>query len=94
MNEMRLMLSAKELEWFKENFPGIKWQAGDTTIRWNANDPEEVALAKRAYDAYKKKHPGALTYRTDRNEKKEASVIKEFDPNAEVIVMVEQMVGG
>ena len=94
MNEMRLMLSVKELEWFKREFPDIKWLAGDTTIRWNANNPEEVELARKAYEAYKKKHPQALAYRTDRNEKKEANSIKDFDPNAELILMVEPMVGG
>lgn len=93
MSEMRLMVSVSELEWFKKEFPGIKWEAGDTTIRWNANDPEEVEMARKAYEAYKKKHPNALAYKTDRHEKK-ADALSAFDPNAEVILMVKQMVGG
>ena len=60
MCEMRIMIAPAELAWFKEHFPDIKWEAGDTTIKWNANDPDEVKMAMKAYNAYKKKHPKRL----------------------------------
>lgn len=94
MCEMRLLISAKELEEFKKEFPEFKWQAGDTNIRWNANKPEEVEMARRAFEAYKKKHPKAMAFRVNPQEKKETNEIKEFDPNAEMIIMQEFMTKG
>jgi len=85
--EMRLLISTKELEWFKKEFPNINWQAGDTLVRWNANKPEEVALAKLAYEAYKKKHPQAQAFRVSKDDTKETQELKEFDPNSEYIII-------
>jgi len=87
MCEMRLLISAKELEGFKKDFPGIKWQAGDTTIRWNGNNPEEVEMARKAFEAYKQKHPKAMAFKMLRDDRKDTTEIKEFDPNAECIVI-------
>lgn len=92
--EMRLLISAKELEEFKKEFPGIKWEAGDTNIRWNSNNPEEVEMARKAFEAYKKKHPKALAFKMKADDKKDTQEIKEFDPNAEFIVLQEFMVKG
>lgn len=89
MGEMRLLVSAKDLAEFKKEFPGIKWEAGDTTLRWNANSPEEVALAKKAFEAYRKKFPKAQAFRLLKNDTKDCHEIKDFDPNAEVIIMQE-----
>lgn len=91
IREMRLLISVKELSWFKENFPSFKWEAGDTTIKWNANDPDEVAMAKKAFEAYKKKHPKAMAFRVKKDDKKDAHEINEFDPNAEMILMQDWM---
>ena len=91
IHEMRLLISVKELDWFKENFPTIKWEAGDTTIKWNANDPEEVELARKAYSAYKQKHPKALGFACKKDNKKDAKELKSFDPNAEMIIMQDWM---
>jgi len=93
-HEMRLLIAVSDLEWFKTNFPMFKWEAGDTTIKWNANDPDEVEMAKKAFDAYKQKHPKALAYRVKKNDEKEATGMKEFDANAEMIIMREYMVKG
>jgi hypothetical protein len=92
--EMRLLISAKELAEFKKDFPEIKWQAGDTNIRWNANKPEEVEMAKKAFEAYKQKHPKAMAFRVNPQDKKETNQIKDFDPNAEMIIMQEFMQKG
>jgi len=86
-NSMRLLLSVKELAWFKEKYPEIKWTAGDTNIRWNANDPDEVALARKAFQAYREKHPKAMAFRVNPENKKDAKSIDHFDPNAEQIIM-------
>lgn len=94
MCEMRLLISAKELEDFKKEFPGIKWEAGDTTIKWNANKPEEVEMAKKAFEAYKTKHPKAMAFRVNPQDKKETNQIKDFDPNAEMIICQEFMQKG
>lgn len=91
--EMRLLLSPMEIEEFKKEFPEFKWEAGDTKILWNANDLEEVAMARKAFEAYRKKHPGSLVYKVDMNDKG-SEVIKDFDPNAEMIVIHDRMVGG
>lgn len=84
---MRLLLSVKELDWFKTNFPEINWTAGDTNIKWNANDPDEVALARKAFRAYKEKHPKAQAFRVNPENKKDAKSIDDFDPNSEYIIM-------
>ena len=91
ISEMRLLISAKELEWFKTEFPGFKWEAGDTTIKWNANNPEEVELARQAYEAYKKKHPKAMAFAVKKDDKKDTRQLDAFDPNAEMILMQEWM---
>ena len=92
--QMRLLLGVKELEWFKKEFPNIKWTAGDTTIRWNANNPEEVEMARKAFEAYKLKHPKALAFKVNPEEKKDTQQLQEFDPNAEMIVVQEFMQKG
>jgi len=92
--EMRLLISVSDLPWFKENFSMFKWQAGDTKISWNANDPDEVAMAQKAFEAYKKKHPRALAFSIDKDGNTSAQASKEFDPNAEMIVMQEYAVKG
>lgn len=86
-SSMRLLLSVKELAWFQERFPGIKWTAGDTNIKWNANDPDEVDLARRAFNAYREKHPKAMAFRVNPENKKDAKCIEKFDPNAEYIIV-------
>ena len=92
--EMRILLSAKELKWFNENYPEIKWGAGDTTIKWNANDPDEVEMARRAWGAYKKKHPKAQGFSVDKDDKKNTKVLKDFDPNAEKVILQDWLVKG
>ena len=91
MNQMRLLISAKELEWFKKEFPEIKWEAGDTTVKWNANNPEEVEMARKAFEAYKKKHPKAMAFKVDVDGNKGADEIPDFDPNAEMILLQDWM---
>ena len=91
IHEMRLLLSPKDLKWFKENFPMFDWIAGDTKIRWNANNPEEVEMARQAFEAYKKKHKKAMAFKVNPDDKKDTKALNGFDPNAEYIIMQEFM---
>lgn len=93
--EMRIMLSVRELEEFKRDFPDIKWTAGDTEIKWNSNDPDEVEMARKAYNAYKSKHPNAKAYRVFKGNNKISNIdIDDFDPNAELIILQDAMKKG
>jgi len=91
---MRILISVKELGWFKENFPLIKWEPGHTEIKWNSNVPEEVEMARKAFEAYKQKHPKAMAFRMNKDDKKDVVELKEFDPNAEMIVVQDWMQKG
>lgn len=66
-------------------------RTGDSRIEWDPNNPDEVEIAKRAFDALKKK--GYLTYRT-RRDGSAGEVIRTFDPTAEKILATPQIVGG
>ncbi|MFA6971415.1 MAG: hypothetical protein WC208_08450 [Gallionella sp.] len=94
IREMRLLIAPADLQWFKDNFPSFKWESGDTTIKWNANDPDEVKMARQAFDAYKKKHPKARAFKVKKNDEKDTTSIDKFDPNAEMIIMQEFTVKG
>ena len=92
--EMRMLISVKDLEWFRKEFPEIKWEAGDTNIRWNSNSSEEVEMARKAFEAYKQKHPKAMAFKVNKDDKKDAQELKEFDPNAEMVVVQDWMQKG
>lgn len=66
-------------------------RSGDTRIEWNPAVPEEVSMAKKAFDEAKKKK--YLTYRL-RADGTQGELIREFDPRAERIVATPQTVGG
>jgi len=69
----------------------IQDEDGDTKIHWDARKPEEVATAKQSFETLRKK--GYMAYKIDaRGDKGE--VIREFDPNAEKIILAQQMQGG
>lgn len=63
---------------------------GDDEIRWNPNNPNEVAIACAAFGQFKAN--GFLAYRSDVESGDE--VIQHFDPTAAEIVMTPQIVGG
>ena len=94
IHQMRILISIKELADFKKEFPNFNWTAGDTTIRWNANDPDEVNLARMAFEAYKKKHPKTQAFSVDVNGNKGAKELSGFDPNAEMILVQDWMQKG
>jgi hypothetical protein len=66
---------------------------GDTKVMWDPGSPDEVAAAKAAFDAAKKKK--MLAYAVDPDTGgKTGEVIRDFDPERGKIVMVRQTAGG
>jgi hypothetical protein len=66
-------------------------QTGDSRFLWDKDSPDEVAGARAQFDIMKGK--GYLAYTVDESGNK-GEVIREFDPNAQAIIMVPQTVGG
>lgn len=68
-------------------------ETGDTRIMWDPAIADEVATAKAAFDAAKKK--GMLAYSVDPDSGgRTGEVIREFDETAGKIIMVRQTRGG
>jgi hypothetical protein len=69
----------------------IQNDSGDTQIRWDKNNLVEVELARKNFDEHKAKR--YLAYRLDSSGRK-GELLRNFDPDAERIVMSPQLVGG
>ena len=66
-------------------------RTGDTKVEWDPTRPAEVEVARETFR--KLKNQGYLAYTVTRKGDK-GSVIKDFDPSAEEIIMAPQTVGG
>lgn len=66
-------------------------RTGDTKLIWDAGNQDEVDAAKATFERLKGKR--YLAYAVKKNGEK-GTVIQEFDPDAEKIIMAPQMVGG
>lgn len=64
---------------------------GDTKIIWDASKPDEVTAVREQFDALRKK--GYLAYKVDKKGEK-GEVIRNFDAEAEKIILAPQTVGG
>lgn len=64
---------------------------GDTKIIWDSSKQAEVDNARQTFDNLRKKKYNAYSVKKD-GEK--GSVITEFDPEAEKIIMAPPMAGG
>lgn len=64
---------------------------GDTKVIWDPHNPDEVAAAKAQFDTLKKK--GFIAYTVNKKGDK-GEVIREFDPNAEKIILSPPLAGG
>jgi hypothetical protein len=64
---------------------------GDTKIIWDAEKADEVESAKETFLKLKKK--GYLAYKVDRKGEK-GEVIRDFDPEAEKMILAPPTVGG
>lgn len=66
-------------------------RTGDTRIEWDRDQPDEVSIARKAFNAAKEK--GKLIYKTHADGTK-AEQLHAFDPTAERIVATPPLVGG
>lgn len=64
---------------------------GDTRIEWDPTVKVEVDMARKAFNAVKKKQ--YLIYKLDADGS-QGELMREFDPSAERIIAVPQTVGG
>lgn len=65
---------------------------GDTKILWDKNNPDEVENARRTFDDLKKK--GFIAYSVSGGDGAKGEIIREFDPEAERLIMAPPMRGG
>jgi hypothetical protein len=66
-------------------------QAGDVKKMWDKNNQDEVDDAERSFDDLSDK--GYLAYTVDKDGNK-GKLIREFNPDAEKIIMSPPMAGG
>lgn len=66
-------------------------RTGDTRMQWDPADPAQVGKARARFDELKKKGYAAYTVNAKGNK---GTVIDNFDPGAERIIMTLPMVGG
>lgn len=64
---------------------------GDTKIIWDPDKADEVETARETFNKLKKK--GYMAYAVDRKGDK-GTVLREFDPNAEKLILAPATVGG
>lgn len=77
-----------------KNYTGILSamdETGDSRIQWDRADPAQVAKARSKFDELRKK--GYAAYSVTGSGKR-GTVLKDFDENAERIIMHAPMVGG
>jgi len=67
-------------------------KAGDVMVEWEVEAPDTVALARAAFD--KAKGQSGTVFYSMNKAGNMGVVIKEFDPQAEVIVAHPMVVGG
>jgi hypothetical protein len=67
-------------------------RSGDQRVMWDRRNEDEVASARRTFDDLRKK--GYLAYRAEGKRGEQGEQIREFDPDAERIILVKPSVGG
>jgi hypothetical protein len=65
--------------------------SGDSRFMWSKDNPDEVKAAKKTFERLKEK--GYLAYKVLASGAR-GEVIREFDPDAQSIIMAPQLVGG
>ncbi len=63
---------------------------GDTKISWNSENPADVESARASFNLLRGK--GYMAYRTERGNR--GTQLREFDPEAEEIILAPALVGG
>jgi len=67
-------------------------KSGDTKVIWDSTKPDEVEVAKDTFTKLKKK--GYLAFEFLGKDGSKGKQVKEFDPDAERIIMSPAIVGG
>lgn len=67
-------------------------RSGDVRAMWDRGNADEVASARRQFQDLAKK--GYVAYRAEGKNGERGEVIREFDPDAERIILVKALVGG
>ena len=67
-------------------------QLGDLELKWDEDNPDEVAAARSTFEKAKKR--GLAMYKMSRFGRKTGSQLHNFDPTAEKIIGMAPMVGG
>lgn len=67
-------------------------ETGDTITSWNRMDDLEVAAAKSVFDSLRGE--GYMAYRLDGDGGGGGAVLKDFDPDAQQIILSPPLVGG
>lgn len=67
-------------------------KTGDTRVMWDRGNPDEVAAARAQFEALTGK--GYMAYKAEGKDGHQGEVIRKFDPKAERIILVRQLVGG
>ncbi len=65
--------------------------AGDVRVMWNPDNAAEVAAAKKTFDDLKKQGHAAFSVKANGDK---GTQLREFDPEAEKIIMAPPMRGG
>jgi len=76
----------------KRHVMRIMGTPGDTRQTWDPARPDEVAAAKKVYDELKEKRYAA--FRVDKESGNRGEQMREFDPNAAMMILVPPMAGG
>lgn len=66
-------------------------KTGDTKIIWDAENDDEVKVARDTFDKLKTKN--YIAYSVKRNGKQD-TIIQKFDPGIEKMIMIPPIVGG
>lgn len=67
-------------------------RTGDTRVMWDKGNADEVAAARRQFEDLTGK--GYLAYKAEGKDGHQGTQIRKFDPEAERIILVKQLVGG
>ncbi len=65
---------------------------GDVPIMWDRENDFEVEIARKAFD--EARHNGFIVYRAEGTDGHRGEVVREFDPDAERLIMVAPHQGG
>lgn len=68
--------------------------SGDTRLTWDSGNADDVEVARAAFDSLRQKGYAAFKVEGKRRSRERGEIMRDFDPGAEQIIMVKQLVGG